>query len=73
MSIQTKVITAKALRTAFNNTQSELLKQSYMDDEHLTKQVREMQEQYKVFKALVEEIKAEDEDVYEKQILGIGA
>lgn len=70
MNIQTKVITAKALRSSFCSTQSALLKDTFWDDAKLAEMVRNMQEEYKIFEQLVKEIKEEDHSVYEKQILG---
>ncbi len=65
------IIMAKALRAAYSNTQSNLLKETYMGDEYLAKKVREMQDQYKVFKDLCKKIETEDRASYEEHILGI--
>ena len=69
--IDTQVLLAKALRKAFNQTQSDLLDDDWMSDESLVEQVREMQEQYKTFKRLTSAIKLADEAVYDREILGI--
>lgn len=71
MNIDTKVLIAKALRKSFQATQSELLKCSYYDNERLAEMVRTIQEEYKQFNKIVEEIKESDRELYEKEILGL--
>ena len=69
-TIQQKITVAKALRSSFNEAQSDVLKSAYMNDEYLIKQIRKAQEEYKIFKELVEEIKEENEEEYRKHIIG---
>lgn len=71
MNIDSKIVIAKALRTTFNKIQSDLLTETYMDDEYLAERVREMQEAYREFKLICKEIKEESPGVYEKEILGL--
>lgn len=69
-NIQQKITVAKALRSSFNEAQSDVLKSTFMNDEYLIKQIRKAQEEYKIFKELVEEIKEENEEEYRKHIIG---
>ena len=69
-NIQQKITVAKALRSSFNEAQSDVLESAYMNDEYLIKQIRKAQEEYKIFKELVEEIKEENEEEYRKHIIG---
>tara|TARA_B100000427_G_C15032940_1_gene387716 strand:+ start:110 stop:325 length:216 start_codon:yes stop_codon:yes gene_type:complete len=71
MTLNQKITTAKALRNSFNQTQSELIKSSYMGDEYLLKQIRAAQDEYRLFHQLVDEIKDLNEEEYEKHILGV--
>jgi hypothetical protein len=71
MTLNQKVTTAKALRKSFNQTQSELITSSYMGDEYLLKQLKTAQDEYNLFNQLVDEIKEENKEEYEKQILGV--
>tara|TARA_R110000737_G_scaffold221738_1_gene237120 strand:+ start:285 stop:488 length:204 start_codon:yes stop_codon:yes gene_type:complete len=64
------VLIAKALRTTFNTMQKDLLTTSYMDDDFLIQQVREMQDTYKEFKKITEDLKKNSPDDYDK-LLGI--
>lgn len=66
-----KVLIAKALRTSFCATQSDLLKGFIVGDKSIVKAVKEMQEQHTLFKTLVNEIKEKDVALYEKEILGV--
>jgi hypothetical protein len=71
IAIDEQVAIAKALRNSFCETQRTLLKGSYMSDEAVIDNVREMQEQYKIFERYCEEIKLIDEKLYDKEILGL--
>jgi len=64
------LLIAKALRTTFNTMQKDLLSQSYMDDDFLIQQVREMQDTYEEFKKITEELKKNSPSDYNK-LLGI--
>ena len=65
------VTIAKALRSSFNNIQSEILKSSHLDDSSLIDMVRRAQDEHRLFHEFVDEIKAADEEVYKKEILGL--
>ena len=71
MNIETKIMIAKALRRSFNATQSDLLKDTFWADDKICKMVRDMQAEYKQFDILTKEIKAENEELYENEILGM--
>jgi hypothetical protein len=64
------LLIAKALRTTFNTMQKDILTQSYMDDDFLIQQVREMQDTYKEFKKITEDLKKNNPIDYDK-LLGI--
>jgi hypothetical protein len=64
------LLIAKALRTTFNTMQKDILTQSYMDDDFLIQQVREMQDTYKEFKKITEDLKKNNPSDYDK-LLGI--
>jgi len=65
-----KLVIAKALRKSFNAIQSELLTQSYMSDEYLVEQVREMQLQHAEFRRMADDLKKNSLEDYEK-LLGL--
>jgi hypothetical protein len=64
------LLIAKALRATFNTMQKDILTQSYMDDDFLIQQVREMQDTYKEFKKITEDLKKNNPSDYDK-LLGI--
>jgi len=68
-----KIIYAKALRSSFSSISNDLLKEDYMDDVWLLEKVRRMQQEYREFNCLAEEIKEANYDLYKKEILGIVA
>ena len=70
-AIRTDVVIAKALRSSFCEKKSDLLSGSWMSDETVVKLVREMQEEYKHFKRLCDDIKQDDEKAYNVEILGL--
>lgn len=61
-----KLTIAKVLRSSFNQKQAELLKVSYMDDAFCLKIMRDMQAEYKEFRVLVADLKANDKESYDK-------
>jgi ribosome recycling factor len=70
-TLEQKIIAAKAIRRSFNEAQRSLLKDSFMSDDYLIERLREAQDQYKCFRMLVDEIKEEDEDAYNRELVGI--
>jgi hypothetical protein len=58
------------LRSSFNQTQSDLLDKWYLADVDIIRHVREAQEQHKIFRSLMEEIKEQDNKLYRKEFLG---
>jgi|TARA_B110000908_G_scaffold33529_1_gene40192 hypothetical protein len=70
MNNDTKLIIAKALRSKFNEIQHDLLTLTYMGDEYILDKVREMQDTYRVFSKVSDELKAESREHYEK-LLGV--
>ena len=70
-TLEQKIIAAKAIRRSFNDAQRSLLKDSFMDDDYLIERLREAQEQYKCFRMLVDEIREEDVDAYNRELVGI--
>jgi hypothetical protein len=62
------LLIAKALRTTFNTMQKDILTQSYMDDDFLIQQVREMQDTYKEFKKITEDLKKNNPIDYDKLV-----
>jgi hypothetical protein len=64
------LLIAKALRATFNTMQKDILTLSYMDDDFLIQQVREMQDTYKEFKKITEDLKKNNPIDYDK-LLGI--
>ena len=60
MDFQKRVVVAKALRKSFNQTQRDLMKETFWGDEELVKMVREAQEQFTMFHELMDELRAED-------------
>tara|TARA_R110002126_G_scaffold192495_6_gene340671 strand:- start:2938 stop:3141 length:204 start_codon:yes stop_codon:yes gene_type:complete len=65
-----KLIIAKSLRTSFNKIQSDLLTAGMMDDSFLLHQVREMQDTYKEFRTIADDLKKNNRDDYDK-LLGL--
>lgn len=65
-----KLIIAKSLRANFHNIQKELLEADYMGDEYLIKHMRQAQEAYKEFKLIINDLRDNDPDSYEK-LLGL--
>ena len=61
-------ITAKALRTSFNTLSTEIMNSSYMDDKWVIAKVRRMQTEHKLFHKLVETLRENDYELYEKEI-----
>jgi hypothetical protein len=62
------LLIAKALRATFNTMQKDILTQSYMDDDFLIQQVREMQDTYKEFKKITEDLKKNNPIDYDKLV-----
>ena len=68
--VKEQVTIAKALRSSFNNIQSDILKSSYLDNSSLIEMVRRAQEEHRLFNQIVNEIKEADLETYEEEILG---
>lgn len=67
--VELKIITIKALRQSFTDTQSKLLEMNYMDDQYLVDTVRDMQAQYDAFRYELDDLKKNHPSDYEKFLM----